>query len=128
MATSFTLDMADALGGDNPEKSGQMLTKLREELKMTRAEFSRLVGLSEGSIGSWEKGNDLKPASLRTIVEVGRLCAHLSKAFGASGNLGDWLKAPNPGFGGLKPLEVIERGQIDRVWRMVYRLESGMTS
>jgi hypothetical protein len=24
--------------------------------------------------------------------------------------IGEWLKTPNPAFGGLKPLEVIDRG------------------
>jgi hypothetical protein len=32
----------------------------------------------------------------------------------------------NHAFGGLKPLEVIERGEIDRLWNMVYELRSGM--
>ena len=37
-----------------------------------------------------------------------------------------WLQEPNDAFGGLKPIEVVERGEIDRIWRMVYVLESGM--
>ncbi|HEY8504292.1 MAG TPA: antitoxin Xre/MbcA/ParS toxin-binding domain-containing protein [Gemmataceae bacterium] len=36
-----------------------------------------------------------------------------------------WLETPNDAFGGLKPLEVIERGEIDRPWAMIYYLESG---
>ncbi len=28
-------------------------------------------------------------------------------------------------FDGLKPLEVIEGGEIDRLWEMMYRLKSG---
>ena len=39
--------------------------------------------------------------------------------------IGEWLQAPNPAFAGLKPLEVVERGEIDRIWRMIYELESG---
>jgi hypothetical protein len=31
-------------------------------------------------------------------------------------------------FAGLKPLEVLERGEIDRLWEMYYRLRSGMPS
>ena len=38
------------------------------------------------------------------------------------------LEAPNPAFGGLKPLEVIERGEIDRLWNMIFYLESGVAS
>ena len=39
-----------------------------------------------------------------------------------------WLETPNPTFDGLKPLEVIERGEIDRLWNMIYYLESGVAS
>lgn len=37
-----------------------------------------------------------------------------------------WLETPNDAFDGLKPNEVIERGEIDRLWEIVYRLRSGM--
>jgi hypothetical protein len=39
-----------------------------------------------------------------------------------------WLDAPNEAFDGLKPLEVIERGEIDRLWNMVFYLEAGVAS
>ena len=39
-----------------------------------------------------------------------------------------WLDTPNDAFDGLKPLEVIERGEIDRLWNMIFYLESGVTS
>ena len=39
-----------------------------------------------------------------------------------------WFHRPNPSFDDLKPLEVLERGQIDRLWQMVYELESGVLS
>ena len=39
---------------------------------------------------------------------------------------GAWLDAPNPAFDGLKPLEVIERGEIDRLWNMIFYLESSL--
>jgi hypothetical protein len=34
----------------------------------------------------------------------------------------------NEAFGGLKPLKVIERGEVDRLWTMIYHLESGGAS
>ncbi|MCU0692802.1 MAG: MbcA/ParS/Xre antitoxin family protein [Polyangiaceae bacterium] len=39
--------------------------------------------------------------------------------------VGVWLQTPNDAFGGLKPIEVVERGDIDRLWRMIHELESG---
>ena len=39
-----------------------------------------------------------------------------------------WLRTPNPAFGGSKPLQVIERGESDRLWEMIYFLRSGVPS
>ncbi|MBI5799976.1 MAG: DUF2384 domain-containing protein [Verrucomicrobia bacterium] len=36
-----------------------------------------------------------------------------------------WLKAPNPAFDGSTPLQVVDRGELDRVWRMLFDVESG---
>jgi hypothetical protein len=41
------------------------------------------------------------------------------------GAIGSWLQDPNPAFDGSTPLQVMERGESDRIWRMVYELESG---
>ncbi|MCI0377156.1 MAG: hypothetical protein L0215_06105 [Gemmataceae bacterium] len=38
----------------------------------------------------------------------------------------NWLDTANKAFGNLKPLEVIERGEMDRLWEMIYYLESGV--
>lgn len=40
-------------------------------------------------------------------------------------SIGPWLQTPNPAFDGLKPQEVIDRGEIDRIWAMIYDLRSG---
>ncbi|MFO0865772.1 MAG: antitoxin Xre/MbcA/ParS toxin-binding domain-containing protein [Gemmataceae bacterium] len=39
--------------------------------------------------------------------------------------MGSWLQTPNETFDGLKPLEVIDRGESDRLWQMIYFLRSG---
>ena len=42
-----------------------------------------------------------------------------------SGHVGQWLSEPNEMLGGLKPVEAIERGQLDLVWQVVEGLRSG---
>jgi hypothetical protein len=46
----------------------------------------------------------------------------------ATDTISVWLDTPNQAFDGLKPLEVIERGEIDRLWNMIFHLESGVAS
>lgn len=41
-------------------------------------------------------------------------------------SIGTWLETPNSAFDGLKPSEVIERGEIDRLWSMIFLLKSGV--
>jgi len=36
-----------------------------------------------------------------------------------------WERSSRPAFDGSTPLQVVERGETDRIWRMVYELESG---
>ena len=40
-------------------------------------------------------------------------------------HVGEWLDTPNEAFSGLKPLDLIERGEIDRLWRMIFEVQSG---
>jgi hypothetical protein len=39
-----------------------------------------------------------------------------------------WLNTPNEAFNGIRPIEVIERGEIDRLRDMIFYLESGVAS
>ena len=61
----------------------------------------------------------------RPYAEVARLYEALSEVVEPKA-IGPWFVTPNEAFGGLKPMELIERGVIDRLWDMVYRLQTGM--
>ena len=39
--------------------------------------------------------------------------------------VGRWLKSPQPAFDGSTPQPVVERGEMDRIWHMLYDLGSG---
>ncbi|MGL4423172.1 MAG: hypothetical protein ACRCZF_21095 [Gemmataceae bacterium] len=118
----------ELLSTNDPIVTGEMLVSLRHQMGLNRADFARTVGLSERSVAAWEGGADLKESSLRTIVEIGRLYGKLHQSFKTPEQLSAWLKTPNKAFAGSQPLQVIERGEIDRIWRMIYFLESGSTS
>lgn len=98
---------------------------LRQSLGMSRKLFSRLCQYSERAIADWEGGGALGGPSQQRMLELKRLYDGLVGVIDAD-FVGQWLQAPNDAFDGLKPLEVIERGQMDRIWRMIYLLESGV--
>ncbi len=101
------------------------MLELRYKLRMAREAFGRLVNVSVRTIADVETNQKKVTKLQRNYVEVARLCDSLSEIVDPA-SLGEWFDAPNDAFGGLKPIEVIERGEIDRLWEMFFRLRSGM--
>lgn len=101
------------------------IKKLRDEIKVTRKIFCRLLPVSERLLADLETGKRVPSESVkREFNELNRLVAGL-KGIMETAFLGEWLDTPNEAFGELKPLEIIERGEVDRIWRMIYYIESG---
>ena len=100
------------------------LTGLRSSLDLTQAEFARLVPVSVRTLATLEAGKPPTEAVSRRLVELQRLIEALRDVI-SDHVLADWLKTPNAAFGGLKPVEVIDRGEVDRLWEMIYRLRVG---
>jgi DNA-binding transcriptional regulator YiaG len=99
---------------------------LRRALGVPRSKFARLVGRTERAVIDWESGK-AQPQGLsqQRVRELGRLTEALKGLFGGDA-LGAWFDTPNEAFGGLKPVEVIERGESDRLWQMIFELKAGM--
>lgn len=38
------------------------------------------------------------------------------------------LRSPNPAFEGQTPIQVIERGETNRLWRMIHQVDAGVAS
>ena len=100
---------------------------VRSQLGLSRKLFSRLAGFSERAIADWEGGKPVSEPGLRRIRELDRFRDRLAEVVAAE-MIPAWLDTPNDAFGGLKPLEVIELGEIDRLWNMIFYLESGVAS
>ncbi|APW61606.1 helix-turn-helix domain-containing protein [Paludisphaera borealis] len=100
---------------------------VRSRLGLSRKLFSRLAGFSERAVADWESGKPLSEPAVRRIKELERFRERLAEVVAAEA-IPVWLDTPNAAFDGLKPLEVIERGEIDRLWNMIFYLESGIAS
>ena len=110
-----------------PSGSRRAAPPLRDEFGLTRHTLARLTGLSERTLATWERGGTLNEAGRRSITLTERLLRDLAEVIRPQA-IAAWLDAPNEAFGGLKPVEVVERGEIDRLWRMIYFLGSGTLS
>lgn len=116
---------------DRREKSLQAppskrLRELREDLGLTQPELGRALGFSTRWVAAQEAAETQAPAE-RRVIELARLYEGLGRVVQPESIKG-WFVRPNPAFEGMKPLEVVERGQIDRLWQMIFYLESGLAS
>jgi DNA-binding XRE family transcriptional regulator len=108
---------------DDPDKN--RLQGLRKKLGMPQRVFARLVGISDRSLAKFEKGEPPSPPIERQVRGVARLLDAIGRVIRAD-QIGPWFQQPSDAFSGLTPLEVVERGEIDRIWAMIYELESGV--
>jgi len=105
--------------------SANPIGSLRVALRMPRSKFARLLGRTERAIIDWELGKSAPQGlSQQRLHEVQRLVKQLHALFDPK-IIGRWFDTPNPAFGGLKPIEIIERGESDRLWQMIFQLKAG---
>ena len=101
-----------------------LLQHYRATFNLAQPVVVRLTGFSPRSVAKWSQGGPPSPKQEMALVEMDRLLDGLARVMEPA-QVGRWLKAPNPAFDGSTPLQVVERGEIDRIWRMLFDLESG---
>jgi DNA-binding XRE family transcriptional regulator len=98
---------------------------LRSKYKLNRDVFARMLPVSPRSLATIESGGKPNEAVRRRLTELRRIFEALSEVIEPE-TIGQWMTTPNDAFEGLKPLEVIERGEVDRIWQMIFLLRSGV--
>ena len=105
-------------------KSSPDVNVLCEAYRMKREELGRLTGFSLRALAGWSAGQLPSQPAMRRLHEVRRLLDALAEIVKEE-SIPRWLHQPNPAFDRLTPLQVIELGEIDRIWAMVHDLGSG---
>jgi hypothetical protein len=101
-----------------------LLLHYRNTFHLPQPALVRLTGFSPRSVAKWSQGELPSAKQEKALVEMDRLLDGLARVMEPA-QVGRWLKQPNPAFDGSTPLQVVERGELDRIWRMLYDLESG---
>ena len=101
-----------------------LLQHYRTAFKMPQPVVVRLTSFSPRSVAKWSEGVLPSPKQEKALVEMDCLLDGLARVMQPA-QVGHWLKSPNPAFDGSTPLQLVERGEIDRIWRMLFDLESG---
>lgn len=86
--------------------------------------FTRLIGFSPRAVAHWASGQRPGGSAHKRFREITRLFEALAKLVDVDA-IGSWLNRANSALDGSTPLQVIERGETDRIWRIIWNLQSG---
>lgn len=106
------------------QAAGNVMRDLRRRYGLSQALLARLLDVSLRTLSGAESAAAVQPQMRRSVTQAARLCDALGEAMQPA-FVGQWLDQPNEMLGNLKPVEAIERGQIDLVWQVVEGLRSG---
>ncbi len=88
--------------------------------------MARAIGVSARKISELETTTTTpRTETSRRLREIERLSAALREIMNEN-DLAGWLEQTNDAFEGSTPLQLIERGEIDRLWQMVFAVRSGL--
>ncbi|MBA3831614.1 MAG: DUF2384 domain-containing protein [Chthoniobacterales bacterium] len=100
------------------------IEEIADKFGLRQETVSRMTGFSLRAVAGWSNGKPPSTPVRRALVEMDRLLDSLARLMKPK-DVGRWLKEPNSALDGSTPVQVIERGQTDRIWRLLYFLESG---
>jgi transcriptional regulator with XRE-family HTH domain len=101
--------------------------ELRHRFGISQSKLARITGYSVRAIADWESGKVLSPAAKQKLTETDRLSKALSGLLPEK-ELNEWMSSPNPAFEGQTPIHIIERGETDRIWQMIFEIQAGVAS
>jgi hypothetical protein len=96
----------------------------RKKFHLAQPVVVRLTGFSPRSVAKWAQGETPSQKQEKALVEMDRLLDGLARVMDAK-EIGRWMNTPNSAFDSSTPAQVVERGEMDRIWRMLYDVESG---
>ena len=104
--------------------SVETVRKLAHQSGLTLDSLARMLRISRRAVAAWLSGQEPSRSNKVRLVEFGRMYQALSELVQPTA-IGPWLEKSNSALEGSTPLQVIERGESDRIWRMVWQLREG---
>lgn len=101
------------------------IAELESRLCMKEPDVALALGISQRSLHRWSSGESHPQRASRTnLARLVALLEHLQETFGEDAD--EWLEADSRYLGGLKPIEALRAGRIDRVEDALEVLDSGV--
>ena len=106
------------------ERITEQVSGLAKEAGMNYDMLAKALSVSRRSISGWLSGQEPERINRVRINEFGRLVAELRTIIKPE-KLKSWWSQPVANFGESTPLQVLERGETDRLWRMIWEIREG---
>lgn len=114
-----------ASGG--PSSGTILVRNMRQKFGVSQEELARVTGYSTRSVAGWESGQVISDSARQKLIETDRLRSALTQIIPES-EVGEWLRTPNAAFEGQTPIQVIERGESDRLWQMIHQIDANVAN
>jgi hypothetical protein len=106
------------------ERTTEQVSVLAKEAGMNYDMLARALSVSRRSISGWLSGHAPERINRVRINEFGRLVTELRTIIKPE-KLKGWWNQPVANFAGSTPLQILERGETDRIWRMIWEIREG---
>jgi uncharacterized protein (DUF2384 family) len=108
----------------NAGNQAELIRLYGDTFHLTRAMLSDLTGMTFRSPTKSRRRLSSSPKQEKALSELDRLLVALSRIMQPT-EIGPWLARPHPAFDKRSPLNLVQDGEQDRIWRMLYDLSSG---
>ena len=115
------LRVLSALGSSRHAPSFAGIVKT---MGLSQEALARILGVSARTVHRWLHGT--KPRSNAGLEQLTRVAAILHRAMPNREEIHAYLNHPNPFLDGLKPIEVLKRGEYERVIADLEAVEEGV--
>jgi Predicted transcriptional regulator len=106
------------------EKTEQ-IKDLRKFFNLSQERFAHVIGYTSRSVAGWENGAPISRHAVRAIQNLRSIKERLEALFEGK-EIKRWLHTPNSMFNGKTPIDMMTRGETDRILQALIRLEEGI--
>ncbi len=103
------------------------VSEVRKLAGVSQEDMGRITGYSTRSVAGWEAGRLLSDSARQKLTETKRLFDALAEIMPPE-HLGEWLRTPNEAFEGQPPIQIVERGESDRLWQMIHQIDANVAN
>ena len=97
------------------------------EFGLDRKALASCMAVNPKTIERWEEGVEPGEGALRSLEKLEAIYLMASSLL-KKGRMKTWFQSPNPSLSSEKPIELLSRGELDRVRNVLGMLEWGIYS